>query len=295
MNRIISGNYIYFMDKEEQPAAKVSGGETVTFETLDCFGGQMTEENAQIGALDWNRINPATGPVWVEGAMPGDVLRVEIKEIKVGDTGIMAAIPGEGVLGALVTREEVCRMGVTEEGVKFCDTITLPLKPMIGVIGVAPSGEKVPCGTPGSHGGNMDNTRIAAGSVLYLPVFREGALFALGDVHACMGDGEIMVSGVEINASVTVKLDVLKGRTLSNPILEDGEAFYTIASEPDLEAALARAVSDMNEIVQEKLGLSYNKAGMLLSAAGDAQVCQVVDPKRTASFRMPKAILPEIF
>lgn len=295
MSRIISGNYVYFMDRDEKPAARVAAGETVTFETVDCFGGQMTEEGTEIGALDWNRINPATGPVWVEDAKPGDILKVEIQRIETGDMGIMAALPEEGVLGEGVPYPEVCRMPVKDGYVEFNETIKLPVKPMIGVIGVAPAGEKVPCGTPGSHGGNMDNTRIAEGSVLYLPIFREGALFALGDVHACMGDGEIMVSGVEISASVTVKIDVIKGEILHNPALEDQQAFYTIASAQNLEEAVKQSVSDMHEIVQKKLGLDYNKAGMLLSAAGDVQICQVVDPERTARFCMPKTILPELF
>lgn len=295
MSRIISGNYVYFMDKDEKPAASVAAGETVTFETVDCFGGQMTEEGTQIGALDWDRINPATGPVYVEGAEPGDILKVEIQRIETGELGIMAALPGEGVLGDGVLNPEVCRMPVKDGYVEFSEKIRLPKKPMIGVIGVAPAGEKVPCGTPGSHGGNMDNTRIGEGAVLYLPVFQKGALFALGDVHACMGDGEIMVSGVEISASVTVKIDVMKGKTLHNPALEDESAFYAIASEQNLEEAVKLSVSDMHEIVQNKLGLDYNKAGMLLSAAGDVQICQVVDPERTARFRMPKTILPELF
>lgn len=295
MSKIISGNYVYFMDKEEKPVDRVTPGETVTFETVDCFGGQMTEEGTEIGALDWDRINPATGPVWVETAKPGDILKVEIIKIETGELGIMAALPMEGVLGGKVPHPEVRRMPVKDGYVEFGENIKLPKRPMIGVIGVAPAGEKIPCGTPGAHGGNMDNTRISEGSVLYLPVFQEGALFAMGDVHACMGDGEIMVSGVEISASVTVKIDVIKGKSLNNPALEDEHAFYTIASEQNLEETVKKAVEDMHEIVQKKLGLDYNKAGMLLSAAGDVQICQVVDPERTARFCMPKSILPEIF
>lgn len=295
MSRIISGNYVYFMDREAQPAAAVEAGETVIFETVDCFGGQMTEEGTQIGTLDWDRINPATGPVFVEGAEPGDILKVEIQKIRTGELGIMAALPGEGVLGGNVPYPEVYRMPVRDGYAEFSEDIKLPQKPMIGVIGVAPAGEKIPCGTPGSHGGNMDNTRIGEGSVLYLPIFQKGALFALGDVHACMGDGEIMVSGVEISASVTVKLDVIKGRTLHNPALENEHAVYTIASAENLEDAVKRAVADMHEIVQKQLCLDYNKAGMLMSAAGDVQICQVVDPERTACFCMPKTILPGLF
>lgn len=166
---------------------------------------------------------------------------------------------------------------------------------MIGVIGVAPKEGAVPCGEPGSHGGNMDNTKIAEGAVLYLPVFHEGALLAMGDVHACMGDGEIMVTGLEIPAEIQVKVEVLKGVYIENPMLEDSESCYTIASDQDIEKAVFTAVDAMAWVVEKKLGLSYEEAGILLSAMGNLQFCQVVDPKRTVRMEMKKAVLGNLF
>ena len=166
---------------------------------------------------------------------------------------------------------------------------------MIGVIGVAPEKGAVNCGTPGNHGGNMDNKRIAAGAVLYFPVFHDGAIFSLGDVHAAMGDGEVMVSGVEIAADVKVRLSVIKGLKIETPMLENEDVCGVIYSHEQIEKAVFHAVRIMNEIVQKKRGLSFNDAGMLLSAVGDLKFCQVVDPERTVMMCIPKSILDSLF
>ena len=229
----------------------------------------------------------------MEGAKAGDVLKVEILDIELNNIGTMCCLPENGVLGKDITKSQIKKIPV-QDGVAVFNEFKLPLNPMIGVIGVAPEGESVPCGTPGRHGGNMDNTKIAKGSTLYLPVFHDGAYFACGDVHACMGDGEIMVSGVEIEAKIKVKLSVIKGVTILNPRLEDNKYIYTIASSEDLEEAIYDATKAMSEILEKHLGYSLNEAGMLLSACGNLQFCQVVDPERTVRMAVPKAICDKI-
>lgn len=285
---------IFSMWSENTPAAVVKDKETIVFETKDCFNNQLLGEDAVLDALDWNAINPATGPVFIEGAMPGDVLKVSILDIEVGPVGTMAAIPNDGVLGKDFRKSVLKKIPVKNGTAEFSPEIRIPCKPMIGVIGVAPENGAIPCGEPGSHGGNMDNTRITAGSVLYLPVFHEGALLAMGDVHACMGDGEIMVTGLEIPAKITVKAEVLKGVSITDPMLETEEACYTISSDRELEKAIYKAVSDMNQIVMKKLDMSFEEAGMLLSAMGNLQFCQVVDPKRTVRMEMKKTVLKDL-
>ncbi len=291
METLISGNRIYHMSGENPPAARVPDGSRLVFETEDCFGGQITREDQAIEALDWERINPATGPVWVEGAQPGDVLRVTIEKIQLADHGTMAAVPDSGIFGSRVQASRIKILPIREDEVEFRPGLTLPLRPMIGVIGVAPAEGKIPCGTPGSHGGNMDNTRIGEGTVLYLPVFVPGALLAIGDVHACMGDGEVMVTGVETSAQVTVTVKVLKGMTLRDPALETADRLYAVASHTDLSQAIHTAASAMLELTMERLGMDLEEAGMLLSACGNAEVCQIVDPLSTARFSMPRKIL----
>ena len=207
--------------------------------------------------------------------------------------GTMCSLPENGVLGKDIVKSQIKKIPI-QDGMAIFNEFKLPLNPMIGVIGVAPEGEPVPCGTPGKHGGNMDNTKIAKGSILYLPVFQDGAYFACGDVHACMGDGEIMVSGVEIGAKVHVKLSVIKDTAINNPRLEDKEYIYTIASSEDLEEAIYDATKAMCENLEKHLGYSLNEAGMLLSACGNLQFCQVVDPERTVRMAVPKTICDKI-
>ena len=288
----VEGQTVYAMWGKNRPGWKVKSGSELTFVTRDCFDNQLLEEDARLEGLDWDAINPATGPVWIEGALPGDVLKVTIREIRVAELGTMAAIPGNGVLGELVKENALKHIRVRDGIAEFSPGIRIPCSPMIGVIGVAPAGEEaIPCGEPGSHGGNMDNTRIGAGTVLYLPVFQEGALLAMGDVHACMGDGEIMVTGLEIPAEVDVQVEVLKGVSIRNPMLGTEEACYTIASDEDLEKAVFSAVYDMTQVVMRQLNMPLEEAGMLLSAMGNLQFCQVVDPKRTVRMEMKRSVL----
>ena len=245
--------------------------------------------------MNWDRINPATGPVYVQNAMAGDVLKVEILEITLDQQGVMCALPDNGVLGSLVKEESVKRIKVEEGKVHFNDKLVFDVTPMIGVIGVAPENGAINCGTPGCHGGNMDNKRIKEGASLYFPVFHDGALFSLGDVHAAMGDGEVMVSGVEISAEVKVRLSVMKGIRIETPMLENEEICGVIYSHEEIEKAVFHAVRIMNERVQEQLGLSFNEAGMLLSAVGDLRFCQVVDPERTVMMCVPRKMMKGLF
>lgn len=287
----IENQVVYNMSASNEPIAHVESGATLTFVTRDCFNNQLQGACPVIDGLDWDAINPATGPVYVEGAEPGDILKVKIEKLELADCGTMAAIPENGVLGDLVKESVVKRVPVKDGIMEFSSDIKLPCNPMIGVIGVAPAEGAIPCGEPGAHGGNMDNTKIAEGATLYFPVFHKGALLAMGDVHAGMGDGEIMVTGVEIPAEITVTVEVLKGKTIQNPRMENEEACYTIASDENIEKAIYAAVSDMTSVVMEKMNMSLEEAGMLLSAAGNLQFCQVVDPKRTVRMEMKKSIL----
>ena len=254
---MIQDCYVFAMGEGKEKAVHVRAGEVVTFKTRDCFNNQISSEAYVLDALDWDHINPATGPVYVEGASVGDVLKVSILDIELDNEGTMCCLPENGVLGKDVVNSQIKKVKV-ENGYCYFNELQLPINPMIGVIGVAPKDENVPCGTPGSHGGNMDNTKIAKGSTLYLPVFHEGAYLALGDVHACMGDGEIMVSGVEIGATVTAKLEVIKGVSIENPRLEDDTHIYTIASNEDLEKAIYTATKDMCSILMKHLGYTLN-------------------------------------
>lgn len=281
---------IHKMSENNPPVAKAKSGDTVCFETLDCFGGQLKSENDLLGGLDWNNVNPASGPLFIEGAMPGDVLKVEILKIELGDHGVMVDAPGEGVTGAAVSSESTKILPVEDGKVIFNEKLSFPICPMIGVIGTAAKGEGIDTGTPGSHGGNMDCTRIGEGATLYLPVNTEGALLAMGDLHARMGDGEVEVCGVEIAGKVTVKLTVLKNCKLPTPFLVNSELAMAIHSAETVDEACVGATMAMHGFLTGELGMNEHEAGMLLSVTGNLCICQVVDPEKTVRMEIPLSV-----
>lgn len=281
---------IHKMSCDNTPAAHAQSGDIVRFETLDCFGGQIKREDQLLGGLDWNNINPATGPLYIEGAKVGDVLKVEILEIELDDHGVMVDSPGEGVTGRAVTEETTKILPVHNGMVRFNEKLTFPISPMIGVIGTAAVGEGIDTGTPGAHGGNMDCTRIGAGATLYLPVNVDGALLAMGDLHARMGDGEVEVCGVEIAGAVIVRVTVLKNCALPTPFLVNSEIAAAIHSAETVDEACVGATMAMHGFLMKELGMNEHEAGMLLSVTGDLRICQIVDPEKTCRMEIPLSV-----
>ncbi len=287
MDLVMNDSVIYDFNKTHKPVKIVPSGTSVQIVTYDCFENQLQTEEDEITGIDWNRVNPATGPIYVKDAQPGDVLKVTIEKLEIGDQGVMVVGPDLGVMGHRLKEMKSKIIPIQDGAARFND-LSIPLNPMIGVIGVAPEGEGVSCGTPGAHGGNMDNKMITEGAVLYFPVFAEGALFGLGDFHAAMGDGEVSVSGIEVPGKATVKLEVIKGESIVQPMLENAEVVTQIASAATLDEAVTLATELMVDRVGEKTGMSVSEATMLMSAIGQVEVCQVVDPLLTARFVVPK-------
>ena len=283
---------VYTMSAAHTPVAHAPSGSVVVFKTLDCYENQLTQECQLLSGIDWNHINPATGPLFVEGAQPGDVLKVDILDIRLAPQGTMTAMPGEGALGPLLTQERTRIIPVADGKAKFSPQLELDICPMIGVIGTAPAGgAEIPTGTPGTHGGNMDNHRIGKGSTLYLPVSTEGALLAMGDLHALMSDGEVLICGLEIPGEVEVRVEVLKQVSLPLPLLRAGDEIITIASAPTLDQAALDASHNMMRLVTEHTSLDPQETGMLLSLKGELRICQIVDPMKTARMEFPLEIL----
>jgi len=181
-----------------------------------------------------------------------------------------------------------------EDGHVLFNELRIPVNKMIGVIGVAPIGEGVNCGTPGAHGGNMDNKMVTEGATLYFPVAVEGALFGLGDFHAAMGDGEVSVSGVEVAGAATVTFEVIKGELIHQPLLENEVSFTQIASAKTLDEASKMATELMIKRIVERTGMSISEVTMLMSAAGQLEICQVVDPLVTVRFVVPKWLISQL-
>lgn len=274
-----------------EPVLKVASGETVRIRTKDCFGNQVQRPEDQLDEIDWDAINPATGPVYVEGAVPGGALKVKIEDIELDAQTSSCTGKDEGVCGDLFDAWSTHLCAINDGKLVWNEKLSIPLNPMIGVIGVAPAGDPVNCGTPGSHGGNMDNTAITTGATLYFPVAAEGALFGCGDMHAAMGDGEVSVSGAEVAGYATVTLTALPELHLVDPLIENDTHFGIIASAETLDAAADRAVHEMVDLLHDRTGVAEDELVMLLSLVADVQVCQMVDPEKTVRFMVPKYVL----
>ncbi len=290
--KIITRDYITnVLSGDNPPCARISTGETVAFETYDCFTNQFLPEEATFENVVRKPGNPATGPLYIEGAMPGDMLKIVILDIEMGPVGIVMLGPGSGSEKEEFPEKVLKRVPVKGGYAYFNKKVKIPVKPMIGVIGVAPAGEGVSTITPMDHGGNMDCTQIKKGAVLYLPVFVEGALLSMGDFHALMGDGEVEDCGLEIEGRATVRINVVRNKNcVPYPMLETEDKLITIASREQVEEAWRRAARQMYGFLKEKVGMNHEEAGMLLTMTGDLVICQTVNPMKTVRMEIPRHI-----
>lgn len=288
MHVIAKTNHIYSFTPNLQSVMTVESGAEIVFETYDCYREQLTEPSKnKVHALQG--LNPATGPVAVKGAMPGDTLKVTVISIDLDETGTMYLRPGAGALHKYVKEAEVKKFRVANGLIHFNERHVFPVRAMIGVIGVAPENEEISTYSPGTHGGNMDTKEITEGAIVYLPVSVAGAHLAIGDVHALMGDGEVTICGLEIGSRVRVKVEVLKQQHFHTPVVEDQSHFYVIASAATIDDACQSAVDSMFQFLQEHLPeYEANEIVCIMGLLGDLRVSQVVNPLRTAKFVMPK-------
>jgi acetamidase/formamidase len=293
-------------DHSIEPVLEVADGATVELEVTDASGGQLNRDSGveDVAALDFTRVNPVTGPVYVQGAAPGDVLEVEIRSLRPRDWGWTAVIPGFGLL-ADEYPEPWLRISEVDAGagrVRFLDDVLLPYEPFPGTIGVAPA-------EPGEHsivpptrwGGNMDIKHLRAGTRLLLPVGVEGALFSVGDTHAAMGDGEVCGTAVEAPMDIAVRLSVRRDLTIRDPqyVVAPGELARTEASgyhvctgvEPDLMEATRAATRAAIEHVVQRRGGTAEEAYAIVSVACDLRIHEVVDaPNWVVGCFVPDAI-----
>ena len=280
MLKIKRDNPSYVLSGDVVVKHKASSGDTVEFETYDCFENQITDENYIFETLDWERINPVSGPLYVEEARVGDTLAVDIVSIEIENKVAMITGPNMGVMGDERT-EKIVRVLPVEDDHVMMDDFRIPLRKMIGVIGTAPKGEPILSGVPDSHGGNMDCTEVTEGATLYLPVNVDGALLYIGDLHATMGDGEIAVCGGEVAGKVQVRVRVIKDSNLPVPAIVNENSIIAISSQDTLDEAAIQATKNMSYILESAFGMKKADTTLFLSLAGDLKVCQIVDPKLT--------------
>jgi len=305
----IHGAHHHFgWDHSIPPVLTVAPGTTIEFECLDASGGQLTKDStlADVGGLDFGKVNPVTGPVFIDGAEPGDAVKVTIHEFKPSGFGWTANIPGFGLLAEQFT-EPALHIWTYDAGslapALYGPGGKVPLKPFAGTIGLAPA-------EPGLHsvvpprrvGGNMDIRDLAAGTELYLPVEVAGALFSIGDTHAAQGDGEVCGTAIESPMNVVLTLDLVKGAKLKMPRfttpgpvsrhLDEKGYEVTTGVGSDLFAGAQAAVSQMVDLLAARHGLAPVDAYMLCSVCGDLRISEIVDqPNWIVSFYFPRVVL----
>lgn len=293
MKTISNKRYFYRYSPDRKPVERVAEGESVCFETLDALTNVIRKpgDTFENTSFEKDKVNPATGPVYIEGAMPGDALEIKIEKIELEDQAVITTQAGYGVIGDWFDVTTFNVTPIRNGMIAFDDRLSIPVDTMVGVMAVTPPEENVETGYLGTWGGNLDNTMMREGATLYLPVYHEGALFACGDVHAVMGDGEINCSAIEAAGKVTLSFKVRKDLEIANPVLRTDEWFTTICSEKTLDKASDTTVREMALILKERLDLPFDRISMLLSAVGNAEICQTVSPLKTARFCMPMYVL----
>jgi acetamidase/formamidase len=295
-----------YFDASVPPALKVDSGDRVTIHTVTAEpddlppeGFDVLPELLEIHARAERGIGPhfMTGPVWVNGAEPGDTLEVRILDCTLReDWGWNIILPLLGTLPEdfpLVRRVHIPldRKAMTARppwgGM-------LPLSPFFGIMGVAPPAAygRIPSSTPREFGGNMDNKELVAGTTLYLPAWNEGALFSAGDGHAVQGDGEVCLTAIEASLSGTFELIVRKDLSLKFPRAESPTHYITMGMNEDLDDAAKQALREMIALLGEVAGLSPEDAYILCSLAADLRVTQLVDGNKGIHAMLDKAVLP---
>ena len=273
MHHLTANQSTFAFRPDAEPVLRVRPGEVVRFETspepverLFAAGPGWTE------AIDVRAINAVTGPVFIEGVMPGDAVSVEVLAVEPRDWGWNAAIPGFGLLDGLLPEPMLERLPIRDGEVIVSERVRIPLRPMIGCLGLAPThGETSTLSPAMPWAGNYDLTQIAPGATVLFPAQVPGGLFSLGDLHAAMGEHEATFVAIECAGSATVRLDVRSGMKLETPRIETADRLYVtgLSSCGDYGAARLQAARLLYELLTRESGLTPREAYTLISARGD--------------------------
>jgi acetamidase/formamidase len=288
-------------DRSIDPVLRVDPGSEVTLELHDASGGQITPEDSAdaIGLLDFERLNPCTGPVGVEGLEPGEGLVVTILDVSTAPWAWTANIPGFGLLAADFPNPHLWISKVEGGRMHTPIGVDLEARPMVGTIGVAPAADGPhPILVPAGNGGNMDIRQMGAGTELHLPVLVPDALFSAGDAHVLQGDGEVCGTGAETGSTITVRLDRAGAPHRGTPWLlyQAPELGTGVAATTGIGADLLEAAIEATrrgiELVVARTGIEPVDAYLLLSLVGDLRISEIVDaPNWVVSLHIPTSVL----
>jgi len=280
MRRLAGSAFVSELSRKNPAAYQVDDGESVVIETLDCRGGYVTRE----GVLRPNSPgpNPATGPIEVSGASPGEAIAVTIHTVTTDDWGFIGG--GE---------DEFTLIDIQDGVAVYPWGLRAPVQPIIGVVGVAPPEGAIPATTPSDWGGNLDTVDVCAGATVYLPVGVPGAMLALGDVHALQGDGECSGTGIECAAEITATIRRVQSPLWPAIYLVRDDRLMLFGHGATVDEAAWAAVEAMSECLSKLTGRSKSEGCRLLSTVGEIRISQIVNPKKTCRAIIPRAAIPE--
>jgi acetamidase/formamidase len=292
-------------DRSLAPRLRIEPGDEVAFECVDASGGQVHPgmTTAEYLEIDRTRIHSLTGPVWVEGAEPGDVLQIDVLSTRHAGWGWSSVVEGLGFLKDRFREPCLFHWQLDGESTASLAPAVVPVRPFLGVMGVARAEDGAfRTRPPGPFGGNLDVRELCAGARLYLPVFNQGALFSCGDGHAAQGDGEVCINGIECPLDVTLRFQLHKQQPLAGPIVEaneatapdsSAEAWVVVETGTDLADAARAATGRMIDVLVSRWRFSEVHAYILCSVALKLRLSQVVnEPVYTVSAALSKQILP---
>lgn len=282
------------MDKNTPAAMTVKCGELFSVETAKPGIPDETFTKDYTKVPFPKRMLSITGPIAVEGAEPGDILKINIHDIQLDTMGKMWMGQWMGILMDEVDHCYMRKVNVSDGVVHFSDGLSFPVKPMIGTLGLAPAGDPVDCLYPGDHGGNTDALNAAPGNSVYLPVGVPGGMIAVGDVHAAMGYGEVLGTGIEIGSVVTMSVELIKGRALKHPIVETPVSYEILVSGPDMLEICREATRSAIDFIVEHSGCTFDEAYAIAGQTSDLKILQVVNPWLTVSMEIPKSVLKNV-
>jgi acetamidase/formamidase len=287
------------------PRIAIAPGDIVYMECEDASGAQVRPgmSVAEYLTIDRGRIHALTGPIFVEGAEPGDVLQIDVLKVAHKGWGWTSVISGLGFLKERFCAPYLFHWTLEDEVTTSLRPAVVPLRPFCGVMGVAQAEDgEFRTRPPGHFGGNMDVRELCSGAKLYLPVLNTGALFSAGDAHAAQGDGEVCINGIECSTDVTLRFHLHKGQPLAGPVIESamtgqrdalGESWIVVESANDAVAAARAATSRMIDLLVARWRLSEVHAYLLCSVAMHLRLSQVVnEPMYTVSAAISKSVLP---
>lgn len=296
----------YVIGPYQAPIARVEPGETFRVSTLDAFGNRIESADADLSEIvRLPYVNPCTGPIYVEGAAPGDTLAVHIDDMRITrDYAVSCIIPEFGGLcGTVYTRvlneplaPRILLQPITADGMVHDPGLNIPpipVEPFYGTIGTAPAVEAISTLSPGFHGGNMDAADVCPGNTLYLPVNVDGGLLFFGDGHAAQGDAEVCGVAAEVPTTGTFTVDLIKGRPLRTPRVESRDYIMSIGSARPMEDAARIAFYDLVSWLAEDHGFERMAAYQLCSQVARVRLANMVDILYSVVAKFPKRYLPQ--